>query len=506
VYIPVFTLEGLEGKMFRPMAITICSALFGALVLSLTAVPVASSYLLRLSGRHHEDSWFERVKARYLRHLEDAMNHRARTIAIALVVVGAAIGSVPFLGTEFMPRLDEGSILIESRKYPSVSLDESVAISTRIEDRLKSLPEVRQVVTKLGRPDLATEAMGIYQGDIYVQLHPVESWTTGRHTKEELIAAMDAVLKDLPGMTFNFTQPMAMRLDEVVSGVKADVAVKVFGPDASELQRLGEQVRSLLLGIRGSADVQVEILSGAAQVQIDVDRRAIARYGLNADDVRDVVETAVGGKAVTTVLDGARRFDVVVRFPEAHRRDLAALGDIPLLAPGGERLPLARVATLTEASAPEAINHENGERRIVVQTNVRGRDVGSFVAEASARLASTVTLPEGYYTTWGGQFENQQRAMARLQLVIPLSIAIIFLLLFITFQKLRQAALVLLNVPFALVGGIAALWIGGLTLSASLRYSAWPSLTGWCWCRRSTGSAATARPSGRPCSKAPRPD
>lgn len=467
VYIPVFTLEGLEGKMFRPMAITICSALFGALLLSLTAVPVASSYLLSLSGGHHEGAWFERLRRRYLRHLEDAMNHRARTIAVALAVVGAAIASVPFLGTEFMPRLDEGSILIESRKYPSVSLAESVAISTRVEERLKTLPEVRQIVTKLGRPDLATEAMGIYQGDIYVQLHPVESWTTGRQTKEDLIAAMATILQDVPGMTFNFTQPMAMRLDEVVSGVKADVAVKVFGPDANELQRLGEQIRTLLTGVRGAADVQMEILSGAAQVQIDVDRRAIARYGLNAEDVRDVVETAVGGKAVTAVLDGARRFDVVLRFPEAHRADIGALSGIPLLAPGGERIPLARVATLTEMSAPEAINHENGERRIVVQTNVRGRDVGSFVAEASARLASTISLPDGYYTAWGGQFENQQRAMARLQLVIPLSIAIIFLLLFITFQKLRQAALVLLNVPFALVGGIAALWLGGLTLNLS---------------------------------------
>ncbi len=467
VYIPVFTLEGLEGKMFRPMAITICSALFGALLLSLTAVPVASSFLLSLSGGHHEGPWFERLKARYVSHLEDAMNHRWRTIAVALVSVAVAIGSVPFLGTEFMPRLDEGSILIESRKYPSVSLAESVAISTRVEQTLKTLPEVRQVVTKLGRPDLATESMGIYPGDVYVQLHPAEQWTTGRRTKEDLIDAMAAALSEFPGMTFNFTQPMAMRLDEVVSGVKADVAVKVFGPDAGELQRVGEQIRQVLSDVEGSADVQTEILSGAAQIQVDIDRNAIARCGLNVEDVQDVVETAVGGKSVTEVLEGARRFDVVMRFPETRRTDIRALADVPLLAPGGERLPLERVARLTEMSAPEAINHENGERRIVVQTNVRGRDVGSFVKDAAARLASTVTLPAGYYMTWGGQFENQQRAMARLTLVIPLSIVIIFLLLFVTFQRLRQASLVLLNVPFALVGGIAALGIGGLTLNLS---------------------------------------
>jgi cobalt-zinc-cadmium resistance protein CzcA len=467
VYIPVFTLEGLEGKMFRPMAITICSALFGALLLSLTAVPVASSFLLRLSGTHHEGPWFERLKARYVRHLEDAMDHRWRTIAVALAIVAVAIGSVPFLGTEFMPRLDEGSILIESRKYPSVSLAESVAISTRVEQTLKTLPEVRQVVTKLGRPDLATEAMGIYQGDVYVQLHPPESWTTGRRTKEDLIEAMATSLSDFPGMTFNFTQPMAMRLDEVVSGVKADVAVKVFGPDAGELQRLGERIRQVLDGVDGSADVQTEILSGAAQIQLDIDRGAIARYGLNVEDVQDVVETAVGGKSVTEVLQGARRFDVVMRFPETRRSDIRALAELPLLAPGGERIPLERVARLTEMSAPEAINHENGERRIVVQTNVRGRDVGSFVQDAAAALASAVTFPTGYYMTWGGQFENQQRAMARLTLVIPLSIVIIFLLLFITFHRVRQASLVLLNVPFALVGGVAALWIGGLTLNLS---------------------------------------
>jgi heavy metal efflux system protein len=467
VYIPVFTLEGLEGKMFRPMAITICSALFGALLLSLTAVPVASSFLLKLDGSHHEGAWFDRLKALYLRTLEDSMNHRRRTLAIALTVVSAAIISVPFLGTEFMPRLDEGSILIESRKYPSVSLAESVAISTKVEQKLMALPEVSQIVTKLGRPDLATEAMGIYQGDVYVQLHPMDQWATGRHSKDELVDAMAAVLADFPGMSFNFTQPMAMRLDELVSGVKADVAVKVFGPDASELQRVGEQIRRLLLGVRGSADVQMEILSGAAQIQIDIDREAIARYGLNVDDVKDVVETAVGGKPVTEVLDGARRFAVVLRFPEAQRTDLQALADVPLLSEGGERIPLGRVAHLAEMSAPEAINHENGERRIVVQTNVRGRDVGSFVADATARLATAVKLPEGYYLTWGGQFENQQRAMARLRLVIPLSIAIIFLLLFVTFQRLRQASLVLLNVPFALVGGIAMLWIRGMTLNLS---------------------------------------
>ena len=466
VYIPVFTLEGLEGKMFRPMAITICSALFGALLLSLTAVPVASSFLLKLDGAHHEGAWFEKLKARYISDLHRAMDRRGAAIAIALAFVVAALASVPFLGTEFMPRLDEGSILIETRKAPSVALEESVDISTRVEKIVTQFPEVKQVVTKIGRPDLATEAMGIYQGDVYVLLHPHEEWTTGRD-KEALVSAIAAGLEGFPGLTFNFTQPMAMRLDEVVSGVKADVAVKVFGPEADVLERIGEQIRLVLASVPGSADVQMEVLAGAAQIQVDIDREASARYGLTVTDIQEVVETAVGGRQVTEVLDGARRFAVLVRFPEDQRADATALAAIPIVAVGGGRIPLGRVARVTEMSAPEAINHENGERRLVVQSNVRGRDVGSFVAAAAGKLEAAVTLPTGYHITWGGQFENQQRAMQRLTLVIPLSIAIIFLLLFVTFQRLRQAALVLLNVPFAMVGGVAALWISGLTLNLS---------------------------------------
>ena len=466
VYIPVFTLEGLEGKMFRPMAVTICSALFGALLLSLTAVPAVSSYLLKLEGGHHDGPWFDRLRSRYLTFLRAAMDHRARTLAIALAVVTAAIASVPWLGTEFMPKMDEGAILIESRKLPSVSLQESVELSTRVESVIREFPEVRQVVTKIGRPDLATEAMGIFQGDVYVNLEDEDEWTTGR-TKDDLVAALAERLSEIPGMTFNFTQPMAMRLDEVVSGVKADVAVKVFGPDLDTLQEIGSRVERVLASVRGAADVQVEALTGAAQIQVDIDRAAIARYGLNVADVQDVVETAVGGREATQVLDGARRFSVLVRFPDAHRADIAALGAIPLAGAGGERIPLSRVARLSAMEAPEAIQHENSERRLVVQSNVRGRDIGSFVAEAAARLEQEVTLPAGYYITWGGQFENQQRAMARLTIVIPLSIGIIFVLLFLTFRRVRQALLVLLNVPFAMVGGIAALWLAGLTLNLS---------------------------------------
>ncbi|MCG6923128.1 MAG: CusA/CzcA family heavy metal efflux RND transporter [Acidobacteria bacterium] len=466
VYVPVFTLEGLEGKMFRPMAITVCSAILGALVLALTWVPVASSYLLKLEGKEHEEGWFLRLRRYYVAHLEDAMNHRLRTLSVAVGVVAVAIGSLAFLGTEFMPRLDEGAILVETRKLPSISLEESAAISTRVEQIIRRFPEVSQVVTKIGRPDVATEAMGIYQGDVYVNLHPIDEWESG-WSKEDLIEHMAAALAEMPGLAYNFTQPMAMRLDEVVSGVKADVAVKVFGPDPATLERVGEEIRAVLEHVQGVADLQVEILSGAAQVQIDVDRERIARYGLNVADVRELVETAIGGTVATEILDGPRRFEVLVRYPDEVRGDPENIGQLLLTAPGGEKVPLAAVADIETVEGPEAINHENGQRRLVVQTNVRGRDVGSFVAEAQERMAGGVTIPSGYHVEWGGQFENQQRATQRLMVVIPASLAIIFLLLFLTFGRVRQALLVILNVPFALVGGVGALWIRGLNLNLS---------------------------------------
>jgi cobalt-zinc-cadmium resistance protein CzcA len=268
-------------------------------------------------------------------------------------------------------------------------------------------------------------------------------------------------------MAYNFTQPMAMRLDEVVSGVKADVAVKVFGPDTSTLERLGGQIERVLAGVPGASDLQAEVLSGAAQIQIDVDRAQLARYGLSVTEVREVVETVVGGTTATELLDGPRRFPVLVRLPDAQRANPAAIGAVLLTGHGGERVPLHRIASIRETRAPETISHENAERRLVVQTNVRGRDVGSFVADAQKRIDGAVSLPAGYRLAWGGQFENQARATARLAIVVPLSVAIIFLLLFVTFGKLRQAGLVILNVPFALVGGIAALWIRGLTLNLS---------------------------------------
>jgi len=466
VYLPVFTLQGLEGRMFSPMAITVCAALLGSLLLALLYVPAISSILLRGNIKEHEGRIYHFVQRGYARLLDAALRNRAVTIGAAVLVVSVAVGSLMFIGTEFMPRLDEGAILIETRKLPSVSLSESVSIGNQVERIIKRFPEVESVTTKIGRPDLATEAMGIHQGDVYVILKPHELWPK-HQTKDELIEAMSAELEKLPGLAYNFTQPMAMRLDETVSGVKADVAVKLFGEDLAVLEEKAAEIARVLEKVPGAADVQAEALSGAAQLQITVKRDRIARYGLNVSDVQDLVETAVGGKVATTLIDGQKRFDVVVRFPDQWRTDPDQIAQLPMTAPGGERLRLGDVTDVSVVRAPDIINRESNQRRIVIQSNVRGRDIGSFVADAQKQISASTKLPTGYFITWGGQFENQQRAMKRGYIVVPLALALILALLFVMFGSLKHSLLIILNVPFALVGGIAALWLRNLNLSLS---------------------------------------
>jgi cobalt-zinc-cadmium resistance protein CzcA len=470
VYLPVFTLQGLEGRMFAPMAITVCAALLGSLLLALLFVPAISSLVLRGEIKEHEGRLYRFTEHNYVRVLDGALNHRWLTIGAAVIVVAVAVGSLFFIGTEFMPKLDEGSILIETRKLPSVALTESVNISQKVEEIVKSFGEVESVVTKIGRPDLATEAMGVHQGDVYVVLKPHDKWPKIKskpRTKDELIAALDSELGKLPGVAYNFTQPMAMRLDETISGVKADVAVKLFGEDLNLLEEKAAEIARVLEKVRGSADVQAEALSGAAQLQITVMRDRIARYGLNVADVRELIETAVGGKVATTLIDGQKRFEVLVRFPENFRNSPDRISELPLTAPAGEHLRLADIATVELIRAPDIINRESNQRRIVIQSNVRGRDIGSFVAEARSKIAASVKMSSGYFMTWGGQFENQERATKRLFVVVPLALLLIFALLFVMFDSVKHSLLIIMNVPFAVVGGIAALWLRGLNLSLS---------------------------------------
>ena len=465
VYIPIFFLEGLERRMFRPMAITVCSGLVGALVFSLTVVPAAASVHFRHRVRQHKETWFEHIRIAYEALLAVLLRARITTAALAIAIVAAAVVSVAYIGTEFMPRLDEGSILIESRKLPGIALSDSVAISTRVEQVVRQFQPVESIVTKIGRPDLATEAMGVNQGDVYVILRPREQWQ-GYSSKEQLINAIANKLDEAPGVAFNFTQPMAMRLDEVVSGIKADVAVKIFGEDPRVLEQKAEQVLHAISEIPGVADAQREIVSGVAELTVEPDRTQLARYGFNVSDVRQVIETAVAGYAVSDLVEGRRRFPIVVRLPESARVDAASLREVLLPAPAGELVRLGQIARVAVIRGPESISRENGQRRIVVQCNVRGRDLGSFVVEAQ-RAMRKVSLPPGYSVDWGGQFENQERATKRLLIVLPLTIVIIFALLFATFNSVPQAILILLNVPFAVVGGIAALWLRGLNLNLS---------------------------------------
>ena len=466
VYIPILALEGLEGRMFRPMAISVVSAVIGALLLALFAIPAGCRLFLRSVRSESKEFLFDPLRRVYGRVLETTMDHRVIAALVALVIVSVAIGSMAFIGTEFMPRLDEGSILVQTLKLPSISLSESVELQGEVERVLLGFPEVTRVVSKHGRPDFATEAMGVYEADVYVNLKPDGEWTTAT-TKEGLIDAMAAALEQIPGVGFNFTQPMAMRLDEAVSGVKADVAVKIFGDEAAVLEQKADEVLRVLQTVPGAADIQREYFSGAAEWQIRADREALARYGLNVSDVQDLVQSAVGGKDVTEVIEGRRRFPLVVQLPPAYRANRDRLADMLLTAPGGELVRLGEVAEIAATSGPEVVSREHSQRRIVVQCNVRGRDLGGFVADAERAIAAGVSFPTGYFIRFGGQFEHQERAMQRLALVVPAVLAGIFLICYATFRSVGEAMLVMLLVPFAAVGGIAALWLRDLNMNVS---------------------------------------
>jgi cobalt-zinc-cadmium resistance protein CzcA len=477
VYIPIFTLEGIEGRMFRPMAFTVCAAVLGSLILALTYVPALASLVLRTGAhdrsRGHEDAgWFSSVRTRYARLVEWAMAHRRSVIVSAAAMLVVALASVPYLGTEFMPRLDEGYMLIESLRPPSTSLAQGMVISGDIERTLRRFPEVESVVNNLGRPQEATETMALNQADVYVTFKPKAAWQA--HSLDELIPRMDSALADIPGLTYDFSAPMAMRLDEVISGVKTQLGVKIFGDSLPLLQQKADEILGVIQHVKGAEDASVGVSAGAMQLEVDVDRAAIARYGLNVSDVRSAVESGVGGTIATQVIDGRRRFPVVVRLASPYRSTPDAIGTTLLRTPAGGSVTLSQVARLNTVEGPEVIDHDNGRRYVVVQSNVRGRDLGSFVADVRRTIAANVSLPQGYYVTYGGQFENQARATRRLLLIVPLVLLLIGGLLYASFGVVRHALLVMLNVPFALVGGIAALWLRGihLNLSASVGFIA----------------------------------
>ena len=471
VYIPIFALTGLEGRMFRPMAFTVCAAVLGSLLLALTYVPAISSLLFAGRADHHravthaEPAWFVRLRARYGGILEWAIAHRRRVIGTSVLLLAVALGSVPFLGTEFMPKLDEGYLLIETLRIPSVSLPQGLSVSADVERTLRRFPEVASVVTNLGRPQEATESMALNLADVYVLFAPRSHWH--ERSLDALIPKMDSALAEIPGLNYEFSAPMRMRLDEVISGVKTDLGIKVFGDSLPLLQEKAGAIARIVARIPGAEDASVGVSAGAMQLQVMLDRPAIARYGLNVADIREAVETGIGGMEATSVLDGRRRIPVIVRLDIPYRATPEAVSQMLIHTPAGGTVTLAQLARVTTVEAPEVINHEGGQRYVVVQSNVRGRDLGSFVADVKRAVAGQLSLPSGYYVTYGGQFENQQRAMRRLALIVPLVLLLIAGLLYASFGTMRHAFLVMLDVPFALVGGIAALWLRGLNLNLS---------------------------------------
>lgn len=464
VYMPILALEGMEYKMFSPMVFTVTFALLGSLLIALFLVPVLCALLLKGRVQEKENILLRKLGPLYLRALRWALNHRKLTVGLTVSGFVLTLLSLLFMGTEFVPQLDEGSLLINSRTLPSVSLNETVQINTRIESIVKSFPEVKTMVSKAGRADLATDPMGVYETDAYVMLNPKAHWRAGM-TKDKLRQELGEKLNRLvPGVHFSFSQPIEQRVNELVSGVRADIAIKLFGEDIETLTAKASEIERAVRAVPGQTDLQVEKLSGNQQLLVIPDRTRMARYGVNIADIRAVTETAILGHPVSEVLDGRRRFALRVKFPEGSQTHPEQVGNL-LIETASGRVPLAQVANIEIGEGLEAVNREMGQRRIIIQMNVQGRDIGSFVQEAQQRIGKQVQLPPGYFIEWGGQFENQQRAMSRLSLVVPVSILIILLLLMGTFGSLRHALLVMLNVPFALTGGILALWVRGMYLN-----------------------------------------
>jgi cobalt-zinc-cadmium resistance protein CzcA len=466
ILVPLFSLQGVEGKMFAPLASTMLIALLVSLLVALTVIPVLSDAVLPRTTEK-EFKFIRRLHAGYVRLLDHFLAYPKRALLTSLGLLVAAGALVPFVGTEFMPPLDEGAIAINVVRLPNASLAGSVKVADHIEKTLLRFPEVDTVVSKTGRAEISEDPMGPEQTDVFVMLKPRRTWTSGR-TKAELAEAMQRELTQLPGLRYSFSQPIALRVNELISGVKSDLAVKVFGTDLALLKGFADRIAVAVGGVRGATDVKVEQVSGLNQYDIVIDREAAARHGIAVGDINDTIESAIAGKAATTLIEDQRRFAVVIRFPPESRSDIEQVGRLLVAAPGGERVPLAQLASIRLVEAPAQVSRENGIRRVVVEANIRGRDLGGFVAEVQERLKPfEKEMPAGTFLEVGGQFENQQRAMRTLAVVVPIALALILLLLFLALGSFGDALLVLLNLPFALVGGVVAVVLFRMPVSVS---------------------------------------
>ncbi|MGE0704801.1 MAG: efflux RND transporter permease subunit, partial [Vicinamibacterales bacterium] len=484
VYLPILTLTGIEGKMFYPMAFTVLAALFGAMILSVTFVPAAVAIFV--TGRVSESEslpvqWATRL---YLPALRVVMRNRSITVAVALVLMMLTGAMAMRLGSEFLPSLDEGDLLVHALRIPGTSLSTAVDMQHELERKFKTYPEVDYIFSKIGTAEIATDPMPPSVADTYVMLKPRDEWPDPGRAKADLVAQLQRELQFVPGNNYEFIQPIQMRFNELIAGVRSDVAVKVFGDDLELLAEVGTQIESVLASVPGAADTTLEQTTGLPLLTIHLKRDEMARLGLNVADVQDVIEVAIGGKSAGQVFEGDRRFDIVVRLPEQLRGSIEQMSRLPVPLPsdgpsiGGATIvpvasrppayvPLGSIADLEVAPGPNQVSRENSKRRVVVTANVRGRDIGSFVAEAEARIRAEVAIPPGYWTAWGGQFEQLISARQRLQLVVPVALFLIFGLLFATFGKAREALLVFTGVPLALTGGVLFLWLRGIPFSIS---------------------------------------
>jgi heavy metal efflux system protein len=486
VFLPIFALAGVEGKLFHPMAFTFIAALLGAMILSITFVPAMVALLVTGRVAERENVLVRAAQAVYRPALAAALNFRAAVVvgALALLAVTGILGSR--MGTEFVPSLDEGDVALHALRIPGTSLSQAVAMQNELEARLKEFPEVSHVLSKIGTAEVATDPMPPSVADCYVMMKPRREWPDPRKPKAALVAELEAAAAEIPGNNYEFTQPIQMRFNELISGVRADVALKIFGDDMELLFEVGEAAAAVLEAIPGAADVKVEQITGLPMLTITPKREALARYGMAVADVQDFVRVALGGESVGQIFEGDRRFDLVVRLPESLRTNLTVLERLPVpvptrvmgdadphaqpLAPArrlAPHVPLSEVADLTLVSGPNQISRENGKRFAVVTANVRGRDLGSFVSEAQQRVLEQVVIPDGYWTTWGGQFEQLLSASRRLQVVVPAALGLIFLLLLTTFGRVRDALLVFTGVPLAWTGGVIALWAREIPFSIS---------------------------------------
>ncbi|HHH36925.1 MAG TPA: efflux RND transporter permease subunit [Gammaproteobacteria bacterium] len=464
VFAPLFTLQGVEGKLFQPMAISIVLAMLASLLVALVVVPALATYFFRRGVKHRESPVMRPLEAFYRRALKAALRRRWLVVGSALGLFVSSLALVPFLGTEFVPELEEGTLNIRVTLAPSASLDTSLAVAEKLERILMEFPEVTYASSRVGRAEIGGDPEPVSNVEIFVGLRPVAEWTSAPDRKS-LQALMEERMSVVPGLLFSFSQPIATRVDELLSGVKAQLAIKLFGPDLDVLAAKGREIEALVKGVDGARDVAMEQIAGEAQLVVRPDRDALARYGIPVAQVMDLVSDAIGGRSAGQVIRGNERYDIYVRLAAPYRDSVAAIRDLILQAPGGAWVRLGDVARVAIESGPPQIRRDDVQRRVVIQANVEGRDMGGLVAELRGRIDREVDLPPGYTVVFGGQFENQQRAQARLMVVVPLSLGLIFLLLYFAFGSVGQALLIMLNVPLALIGGIAALFFSGQYLS-----------------------------------------